>query len=1233
MLGIQPGGNSSGMGMSAAGSVGSIHRDTPPGSPRTPLEPADSEERRDGRGSGGDSPHEKLRKHHSFRLSFKRREHGSGERERGGSERGSRRGVEHRSDSTSGYPSSAPPSSTPPYTSSSAVPAKFIRATSVKAHTLNPRWNEKFRFDIDDVASDILHLDIWDHDDESSVLEAVSKLNEVRGVKGLGRFFKQIAQSARLGGGGGQDDFLGCVNIPLQDIPSTGLERWYELEARTCRSSVQGRIRLRLWLSTREDRGTSEEEDDHWAQSRRQATLTHLLLSHQLRIHRGPPCEWGGELPPVAQAILHQHAIQGDVSELQATAGRWLALCRLSMAPASTPVRRAPPHASLLQERPARKLPPTHNRGGSSGATLHAHNQQHGPPGMASGRRSPKPRPRRGGSRRGAGGGSRRRGRGAGRRRGAANSEVHRDSIDLRLALKALQQLEMKWGNTEPLSREEEECLAESFNAFIDFGLKLVRRHRQIFNPRDRLALCRLDALLRCLGFMSSMKAFWKVCPFNKEIRGEVIASLRKGTVEWYEEIRNRTQSSVSPLEGLVNLITYMLVDLQKGIDYYASMFESTNGIPYFGVVYKQLDKLIHADIGSKVAEVCAQMRAGMEMQEDQQMAIQGSNIPTISAPLHQFTSFDIGTPIFELHLAMQEFVLFREHLASQERRALAVNNYHEWFEPALEKWLHVAKYKAMLRVRRACEQATPLNGTTANGSDTPPHSTSAIDCVSCFHQIEEFWRQLSWPDPISAYSHLCSIVDIICSAAEYFSDLTNQKLQETGFYEDPGPYKFNVEMCMVANDLEMVLRCVSTLRDNLGMAPVMAAVESAASQQQHQHHQQYGGMNDIGTANTTGPDYRGALYNPIEAMQAHLEGMLTRIIGRMGVQLRQPLEKATFHLAWSPESLPTKEAMAPLFRLLRSALSPLSTALLPPNFTRALLATWDAIQAQIRRQMEASATSGDKLSSFYNRLSEALAILAHYFSNGDNGRWDAEDGPTRAVGPPPPPLTPQLLATPSYSSTRQLLSYHVSSTQQLIDMYHAERLRLQQQIMASGSVSSETERAEYGTLTVRAYFNHDSLCVEVLSARDIIPLDPNGFSDPFVIIELLPRAIFSHCSEQRTSVQKKTLNPLFDECFEFSVSLEQCHMEGAMLLFTVMDHDVLTANDFAGEAFLSLGDIPGVSSANATVDNFHGLKHTDLPLMHQKNKHHPILQILEMRHSEKMAQEFVKKQKPRITS
>ncbi|XP_026297560.1 BAI1-associated protein 3 isoform X3 [Apis mellifera] len=1027
MLGIQPG--NTGAPLSPQTNLTAHSPHTPPASPRQATRALS-----DG-GETENSHHEKLRKHHSFRLSFKRKEHTN------------RR--EHR-ESLSG-----------------AVPAKFIRATTVKPHTLSPRWNEKFRFDIDDINTDILHLDIWDHDDESSVFDAVSKLNEVRGVKGLGRFFKQIAQSARSGG---QDDFLGCVNIPLQDIPSTGLDRWYKLEARTQRSTIQGRIRLKLWLSTREDRGTSEE--DNWGELRQQERLYTVFLNHEMN-KQGE--DFTGELPQTALTILHQHAVQGDVTELQQALVRWVATSRQSACDPKT---------------------------------------------------------------------------------------LHR----------LLQELDNVW-HTDTLSRDEEQCLADSFNEFLEVTLKKVRQHRVLFPPLHRPSISKLDYLLRCLGLLSNMKAFRACCPFNKEIRGEIITALRKGTLEWYEDTRQQTmcydkepdQDADKVLQDFTNLVTALLVDLEQGLTYYNSLFESTNGVPYFSAVYKQLDKLMQNELGARVTTACLQLH-------------QNADEEYVLPP-----GAEIGTPMFELYLALQDFVTMKENLPQSDHKTLAICKYYEWFRPAVDKWLDLAKLKAIQRVRKSAELDR-----ICTGDYIVKHGTSAIDVTACFYQIKEFWKKLAWPDLPGSYNLVLKVVDAICSSAAYYAEIIHQKLAESGYYEDQTPYKTTdeviVEMCVAINGLEYVRRWLLKLGEELLVEKLLTALECQAG-------------------DSARMQWRNALTSPLEQTPGQMLLFINQIVSRIGTKMRPPLKKAMFHLAWSPDSLPTSEAIAPLLEYLDMHLVVLNSALLSVNFNRVLQDIWEVVLAELSNQMDGNA--GDKPAMFYERLHEALDLLVKFFHEDEKG------------------LSYEVLHCQSFLNVEERLQYHKMDTTFLIDRFY--RQRLQDQL--------NTVSSEYGVLTVRAYLNHDSLCVEVINARDVIPLDPNGYSDPFVIIELLPRRIFEHCAEQHTNVKKKTLNPMFDECFEFSVSVEQCRSPDAMVLFTVMDHDVLTANDFAGEAFLGLSTIPGVTDTNASIDNFHGLKHTELPLMHQKNRNHPILQILETRVGDKMALDFVKKQKQRFAS
>ncbi|VDO21882.1 unnamed protein product, partial [Haemonchus placei] len=152
-------------------------------------------------------------------------------------------------------------------------------------------------------------------------------------IQGLGRFFKEVAQSARANSDDSTDDFLGCISMNLSDISPGGIEHWFPLQPRTEKSKVSGSVKLKLWLSTREERFGSGEDDlldvkEHIGLMR-QFTLYEIRLSgvsfialatmHSMILFYLPEAPvrlWDGVFPDKANTILRQHALQGDLTEV-----------------------------------------------------------------------------------------------------------------------------------------------------------------------------------------------------------------------------------------------------------------------------------------------------------------------------------------------------------------------------------------------------------------------------------------------------------------------------------------------------------------------------------------------------------------------------------------------------------------------------------------------------------------------------------------------------------------------------------------------------------------------------------------------------------------------------------------------------------------------------------------------------------------------------------------------------
>lgn len=115
-----------------------------------------------------------------------------------------------------------------------------------------------------------------------------------------------------------------------------------------------------------------------------------------------------------------------------------------------------------------------------------------------------------------------------------------------------------------------------------------------------------------------------------------------------------------------------------------------------------------------------------------------------------------------------------------------------------------------------------------------------------------------------------------------------------------------------------------------------------------------------------------------------------------------------------------------------------------------------------------------------------------------------------------------------------------------------------------------EKEKEKLGTLhfSLDYDFEANNLKVHVMEANDLPPMDLNGTSDPYVKVYLMP----DKKKKFETKVQKKSLNPVFNETFDFKVPYKE--IGSKTMVLAVYDFDRFGKHDIIGKIEIPMNSI-----------------------------------------------------------
>ncbi|XP_077594363.1 protein unc-13 homolog D isoform X1 [Stigmatopora nigra] len=745
--------------------------------------------------------------------------------------------------------------------------------------------------------------------------------------------------------------------------------------------------------------------------------------------------------------------------------------------------------------------------------------------------------------------------------------------VDPSLLLQQLTCVEYHWHQQE-LPRQQKEELGDSLHGFLHYGLHLVSKYRDVFRPTGG-GPPKLHTLLRILVQICKTQAFQKMNPADFDLHDEVADAIQSGTRQWFTNTKGlqqpMTKEHSEMIEALSRLIQQVQEDIKVNKDVWNRTFVSAAKVDAFTQVYETLDSLL----ATEVRDTLSQMEAHVDQ--------------------------DLANALFPVYLSLR--AIHKEKAFLQKRGLLQLTNFHVNFREAQPYWLKQMFNTTMDRVERAVkvDQLQPLD----SGATPVKHSSSAVDLLLCVQPLCDLWEQMSWPDPEEAFMLMVKITQDVCQIVLTYCHSLKDRVRMLSENSDHGS-AINM-LCVVVNDLEYLRSVLARLPTKLNWAGLRERTQHVIGESQ----------------------FRNTLPSQVERAQDLLGREIRSALDTLSKKLNTDIETHVRGMS-SRKRIPSEsaeDAVSPLMRYLEKELSYMNENLVQENFNSLLKPLWNN-SVKIIQRTAGEHSQPDGLAVFCQRLLYTLQCLEQCFHGEGNG------------------LPLDTLHSDDYKSLKDYLAHHSRSDQQLVEKY------LEGKIWEQRAMAGE----KYGAVTLLASYKRweQRLRVEVLNAVNLLPMDSNGktwsapseqadgvpgrftgSSDPYVELRLEPFHTFPLVEARCTRTKSRDLNPLFDEAFEFLVGPDQCRAPGACLVVTVLDHDTLTTDDFEGEAFLSLKDVPGVAGGAAEVERAgsrpeNPVAQMRLALMHPKTPESGILELLESRKGEREIQAFVKKRRQR---